>query len=242
MIKIGGLQKLTLIDYPGRLAATVFLFGCNFRCPWCYAPHLVLPQSKKGQTLIGEISQKDFFSFLKERKKLLEGVVICGGEPTIHKELPQFITEIKKLSFLVKIDTNGSNPEMLQKLVRPGKGQAPLVDCLAMDIKAPLVEEKYQQAVNLKIDIDKIKKSLDIIKNCGIDYELRTTVVPGLHTKDDIIDIAKSISPAKNYFLQNFRAEQTLSPGFKNKKPYSLDYLLEMQRIISPFFEVCRVR
>ncbi len=239
MIKIGGLQKLTLIDYPGRLAATVFLYGCNFRCPWCYAPHLVLPANRQKQKNLEEISQKDFLNFLKERKTLLDGLVICGGEPTVNPDLPQFIKKIKKLSYLVKLDTNGSNPDMLKELVKKEK---PLLDYLAMDIKAPLKKKKYQEAVQIKVDLDKIKKSIEIVKHCGIDYEFRTTFVPGLHTKEDIIEIAKEIAPAKKYYLQNFRAEHTIEADFEKRKPYPLEDLLEIQKIISPFFETCQVR
>jgi len=111
---IGGLQKLTLIDYPGKLAATVFLIGCNFRCPWCYSRELVLPEEIKKQP---QIPEKDFFAFLKKRKGLLEGVVICGGEPTIQRGLPDFIKKIKKVGYAVKLDTNGSNPKMLKNLI-----------------------------------------------------------------------------------------------------------------------------
>ena len=127
---IAGLQKTTLIDYPGKIACVVFLAGCNFRCPWCYSSELVLPLKIVKQP---RISEKEFFDFLRQRQGLLEGVVICGGEPTINKELPQFIEKIKNLGYSVKLDTNGSNPEMLKDLVN-----AKLIDYVAMDIKASL--------------------------------------------------------------------------------------------------------
>ena len=113
-MKIGGLQKLTLIDYPGKLACTVFSLGCSFRCPWCYSSELVLPEKIKNQPII---SEKEFFDFLKERQSLLEGVVLCGGESTIYKDLPKFAKKIKKLGYLVKLDTNGSNPQVLKKMI-----------------------------------------------------------------------------------------------------------------------------
>jgi len=201
-MQIGGLQKLTLIDYPDKLACTVFLIGCNFRCPWCYSGELVLPEKNKKQFYpvksdrVGakqfngaRISEKEFFNFLKKRKDKLEGVVICGGEPTINKELPNFIKKIKKLGFLVKLDTNGSNPKMLKKLIAEH-----LLDYIAMDIKAPLSQDKYEKATGVKINLEDIKKSIDIIKNSGIEHEFRTTVVPSIHTKEDIIQIAKEIS------------------------------------------------
>ena len=232
-MEIGGLEKSTLIDYPGRIAATVFLLGCNFRCPFCYSSELVLPEKMAEQP---KIAEKAFFDFLKERQGLLEGVVICGGEPTIHKDLPDFIKRIKDLGFLVKFDTNGSNPEMLRELMQDG-----LVDYVAMDIKAPL-GAKYDLATGVKVDLDKIKESIEIIKGSGVDYEFRSTIVPSIHSKEDVIQMAKDISPAKKYYLQNFRGEKTIDPRFEEIKPYAKDFLLEIQKEISSFFEICQVR
>jgi len=234
MPEIGGLQKTTLIDYPGRVAATIFLIGCNFRCPFCYSSELVLPEKIKLQP---RISEKDFFNFLKERKGLLEGVVICGGEPTINKDLPEFIKKINWLGFLVKLDTNGSNPEMLKKLI-----DEKLINYVAMDVKAPLKKEKYEMASGIKINLEKIKKSIEIIKGAGIDYEFRTTVVPTLHSKEDIIQIAQDIGSAKKYFLQNFRPEKTINSKFETIKPYPRELLLEIKKEIEKFFEACEVR
>ena len=276
-MQIGGLQKLTLIDYPGKVACTVFCVGCNFRCPWCYNPELVLPEKIKKQPIILE---ENFFKFLKSRKGLIEGVVISGGEPTIHKDLPKFCKKIKVLGYLIKLDTNGSNPEVLKKLIKNK-----LIDYVAMDIKAPLglkseirnpksetkskiadfvcerkasnykIEHpapsfalvrgqisKYEKAAGKKIDLKKIKKSIEIIKKSKIDYEFRMTVVPAIHAREDIIKIAKDISPANKFYLQNFLPEKTVNPKFKKIKPYQEEYLLEIQEAISPFFEVCEVR
>lgn len=229
---LGGLQKTTLIDFPGRVACTVFLLGCNFRCPFCYSAELVLPEKIKNQP---RVSEEEFFAFLAERKGLLEGVVICGGEPTFNQELPDFIGKIKKEGFLVKLDTNGSNPGMLKKLIAKN-----LVDYIAMDIKAPF--SNYGKATGGKGDLDQIKESAELIKNSGVDYEFRTTVVPGIHAKEDILRIAKDISPAKRYYLQNFRPEKNLDPEFEKVRPYPNDFLLEIQKAVSPFFEVCQVR
>ena len=231
-MEIGGLQKLTLIDYPGRIAATVFIIGCDFRCPFCYSPELVLPEKIKNQPRIPE---KDFFDFLKERKGLLEGIVLCGGEPTLYGELPDFCKKIKKLGYLVKLDTNGSNPEMLKKLIS-GK----LIDYVAMDVKAQ--KEKYSETTGVKVDIKKIEESINVLKNNKIDFEFRTTVVPTFHTQEDIFKIAQWIRPAQKYYLQNFRPEKTLDPKFEKIKPHPQEYLLEIQKVISPFFEVCQVR
>ena len=231
-MQIGGLQKLTLIDYPGRLAATVFLCGCNFRCPWCYSSELVLPEKIKKQP---KISEKEFFDFLKERKTLLEGLVLCGGEPTYHKELPDLIKKIKKLGFLVKLDTNGSNPKMIKKLI-----DNKLIDYVAMDVKLP--KERYPKIYGKRVKIKNIEESIKILKNEKIDSEFRTTVVPTILKKEDILKIARWISPAKKYYLQNFRPEKTIDPKFEKIKPYPQEYLLEIQKAISPFFEVCQVR
>jgi len=233
-MEIGGLEKSTLIDYPGRVACTVFLVGCNFRCPFCYSSELVLPEKILRQP---KISGKEFFDFLRERKGLLDGVVLCGGEPTLQKDLPDFIKRIKDLGYLVKLDTNGSNPEMLELLI-----DKKLIDYVAMDIKAPMENQKYDRAAGVKVNLEKIKKSVEMIKNSGIDYEFRTTVIPGIHTREDIIQIAKDIGPAKKYYLQNFRPEKTIDSKFEKIKPYPKEFLSEVRKEISRFFEVCEVR
>jgi pyruvate formate lyase activating enzyme len=228
---IAGLQKLTLIDYPGKLGATVFLATCNFRCPWCYSSELVLPEKIKNQP---KLSQKELFSFLKERQGLLEGIVICGGEPTLNKDLPDFIKKIKKLGFLIKLDTNGSNPKMLKNLIADN-----LIDYTAMDIK--LAKEKYPKV--LKANIKNIEKSVEILKKSKIESEFRTTVVPEVHTKEDFLKIAQWIgSPKVKYYLQNFRPEKTIDPEFEKIRPYPDKYLIDIQKAISPFFKICEIR
>ena len=234
-MKIGGLQKLTLIDYPGHVAATVFLCGCNLRCPWCYSKELVLPELIKNQP---EIVEKDFFGFLSERKGLLEGVVVCGGEPTINEDLVRFVGKIKRMDFLVKLDTNGSNPAMLRDLFKKH-----LIDYVAMDIKqSPKSSRKYNEATGLKAGLLKIKESIGLIKNSGVDYEFRTTIVPHVHTKEDIIEIAKWLAPAKKYYLQGFRGEKTINPQLEGQRPFSDEELLDIRKIIAPFFEICEIR
>lgn len=236
MIKIGGLQKLTLIDYPGRLAATVFLMGCNFRCPWCYSRELVLPKEIKKHIQQGyPISEKEFFDFLKERRGLLEGICICGGEPTINQDLPRFCQKIKNLGYVVKLDTNGSNPKMLEKLINDK-----LIDYIAMDIKVP--KEKYEKMIGKRINVNNIEKSIKILKKSKIDHEFRTTVVPTVHKKEDIIRIARWIGPAKKYYLQNFRPEKTIDAKFEKIRPCPEEYLLEIQKTCVPLFEICQIR
>ncbi len=231
-MEIAGLQKLTLIDYPGKLACTVFLAGCNFRCPWCYSKELVLPEEIKKQP---KISEKEFFNFLKKRKGLLEGVVLCGGEPTIFKNLPNFAKKIKKLGFSVKLDTNGSNPEMIKEMINKH-----LIDYVAMDVKLP--KEEYSKVFFDKTKVEDINESINILKKGKVGFEFRTTVVPTIHKKGDILKIVHWIRPASKYFLQNFRAEKTIDPGFEKIKPYPREFLLEIIKTIAPFFETCEVR
>ncbi|MFH1451219.1 MAG: anaerobic ribonucleoside-triphosphate reductase activating protein [bacterium] len=250
-MKIGGLQKLTLIDYPGKIACTIFTVGCNFRCPFCYNPELVLPAKIKNHPLIAE---KEIFAFLKERQGLLEGVCITGGEPTINADLPQLISKIKRLGYFVKLDTNGSNPQMLEALI-----DKKMIDYVAMDIKAPIITGKrpgksgkkinsrietlaYSKAVGKKVDLMKIKRSINVIRDSGIDYEFRTTVVPGLHRKEDILLLARMLAPAKRFYLQAFKADKNLDPKINKTEMYSQAYLLEIKQAIEFLFDVCGVR
>ena len=232
MIEIGGLQKLTLIDYPGKIACTVFLIGCNFRCPFCYSLEFVLPEKIKKQP---KIPEKDFFNFLKERKGLLEAVVLCGGEPTIYKDLPEFCKKIKELGYLVKLDTNGSNPEMLKGLI-----DKKLIDYAAMDIKAP--KKKYDFYAGKKVNISKIENSIKILKQGKIDYEFRTTIAPGL-SREDVIKIANWIGLAKKYFLQEFSKQKEVIDQSILSLPILKKQVLEkiIEKIKSNF-EICKLR
>jgi len=231
-MKIGGLQKLTLIDYPNKVAATVFLFGCNFRCPYCQNPELVDPEKVNNRQ---EISEKEFFDFLDSKKGLIDGVCITGGEPTIHKELSDFIKKIKAKKFLVKLDTNGSNPEILKKLI-----DAKLLDFIAMDIKSS--PENYNKASGVKVDLKKIKKSIEIIKNSGIDYEFRITVVSGLVEEKDIEKIGKWLKGTKNFALQQFQNKKVLDKSFEKIQPYPDEILKEFQKILEKYIEKIELR
>jgi pyruvate formate lyase activating enzyme len=206
-MRILGLQKQSLIEYPGRISAVLFLAGCNLRCQFCYVPHLVLPEEIEKQK---EISQKEIFSFLKERKKFLEAVAITGGEPTINEELPSFIEKIKKLGYLVELETNGTNPKMLKSLIDNN-----LVDYVAMDIKHRLDDfEKYKEItgnVLTKKMFENIKESVKILISGKVDYELRTTTMKEFHKKEDILEICKEIQGAKIYYLQNYQKNKTIS-------------------------------
>ena len=192
-MKISGLQKLTLHDYPGKLAATVFLSGCNFRCPFCHNASLVVNPS------VGQIEEDEFFDFLLSRKDRFGAVCVSGGEPTLYSELPSFINRIKEMGFLVKLDTNGYRPSVLRSLVTDG-----LIDYVAMDIKNS--KDSYKKTVGIEnFDIVPICESVDFLLSGKVDYEFRTTVVRELHSEKDFVAIADWIGGAKNYFLQSFK-------------------------------------
>jgi pyruvate formate lyase activating enzyme len=210
MIEIKGLQKTSLIDYPGKISSVVFLGGCSFRCPYCFNRDLVLNPEK-----VKTIPSPEFLAFLNEKRKWLDGVVLGGGEPTTHPDLPGFIRKIKDLGLLVALETNGTNPGMLKRLI--GKR---LVDYFAMDIKAPL--EKYDRVARVKVDKKAIQESISLIISSGTDYEFRSTILPRLHTKEDIISMAKLVKGARIYYLQGFRPlEPLLDPAFHKEKPFS---------------------
>ena len=229
---IGGRQKLTLIDYPGKLACTVFSIGCNFRCPFCYSSELVLPEKIKSHT---EISDKEFFDFLQERKGLLDGVVLCGGEPTVHQDLPQFCKEIKNLGYLIKLDTNGSNPKMLEKLI-----EKKLIDYVAMDIKSS--KEKYSFFSGAEFLKD-VGKSVVFLKQNKIDFEFRTTVSPGLQ-KEDIFKMTDWIADSSvNYFLQEFNSQKPLlDPRILELSALAKTEIEEIVKEIKPKFKNCYLR
>jgi len=209
---LGGYQKLTLIDYPSKLAATVFTIGCSFRCPFCHNPELV-----DLKLVHEEKSEQEFFKFLKKRKGKLEGVCITGGEPTIQSDIIDFIRKIKKLGFTVKLDTNGTRPDVLKKIL-----DAKIIDYVAMDIKHS--QKKYAEAAGRSVDIEKVKLSVNLLMKNGIDYEFRTTVVPGIHEESDFEDIAEWIRGAKKYYLQRYREVKILDQRlFRKTKGKSLN-------------------
>ncbi len=204
---------MTLIDYPGKIAATVFTAGCNFRCPFCHNPELV-ELDPETLPLFREQEAK-FFSFLEGRKGLLDGVCITGGEPTVQADIVPFMRKLKSMGFLVKLDSNGTNPDILRQVF-----DEKLVDYVAMDIKNG--PARYHEAVGTAVDMDRIRESIRLIMGSGVDYEFRTTVVPGIHTAADFEEVAKLIEGAKRYYIQVFRNGKVLSPGdarFTEKVP-----------------------
>jgi pyruvate formate lyase activating enzyme len=230
-MNIGGFQKVTLIDYPGKIAATVFTVGCNFLCPYCHNSELVDSEKIKNQPRINE---SEIFKFLATRQGLLEGVCITGGEPTLQNDLPAFIKQIKDLGFFVKLDTNGSNPQMLASLL-----EAKLVDFVAMDIKAPL--EKYKKVVGSGINLEDIQRSVDLVRQAP-DYEFRTTVLPALHTRRDILSIGRWLQGSKKYYLQQFKPNKTLNSAFEKEKSFEWEKIASLCTILKIFFDQCEIR
>ena len=188
-MKISGLQKVSLVDYDGQIATTIFTSGCNFACPFCHNSGLV-----KGTE--PEIPTSEILEYLNKRKNVLTAVCISGGEPTLHRDLPDFIAKIKELGYLVKLDTNGTNLDMLKFLV-----ENKLIDYVAMDIKNSL--DNYSKTIGIDNKTN-IKDTINYLMNCGIDYEFRTTIIKNYHTENDIQKIAQTISGANKYFLQKF--------------------------------------
>ena len=228
-MKIYGFNKSTLLDYPKHLAATIFVGSCNMRCPFCHNASLVLyPHS---QTLIPE---EDIFAYLKKRKNILEGVCITGGEPTLYSDLPLFISQIKDLGFKVKLDTNGSNPAMISKLM-----DEKLIDYIAMDIKNS--KEKYLLTTGSEnLSMDDIENSVSLILRENVDYEFRTTVVNQLHTDRDMIAIGNWIKGAKAYYLQSFtRSGDIISPGFTAPEK---ETLLRYKTLLTPYVQNVELR
>ncbi len=191
---ISGLQKLTLLDYPGHVACTVFTGGCNFRCPFCHNAPLVLPE------LIGQdTDEEQVLCFLRKRQGILDGVAVTGGEPLLHKDIGSFLEKVKALGYQIKLDTNGSFPDALAELISAG-----LVDKVAMDIKNS--PELYGVTVGVPgLDLNPIERSKEMLLQGRVDYEFRTTVVKGLHTEASILGAAKWIEGAKEYYLQQFK-------------------------------------
>ncbi len=225
---INGLQKLTLLDFPEHTACTVFTAGCNFRCPFCHNAGLVTHINS-----LDRIPEEEVLDFLSKRIGLLDGVCITGGEPLLQPDIGEFMKKVKALGYKIKLDTNGSCPEKLKELINGG-----LLDYIAMDIKSS--KQKYPATAGVHISIEDVEKSIDIIKNSGVDYEFRTTVAKGLHTAEDISDLAAWIAPAKRYFLQNFVDSGDLIG--RGLSAFSDEELKEMKCVATEFVPNAQIR
>jgi len=209
-MKISGIIKTSLLDYPGHISTSIFTQGCNFKCPYCHNPDLISGEAENGEYM----DLNYFWNFLEKRKDFLDGIAITGGEPTLQIDLIDFIEKIKSKNYKVKLDTNGSKPEIIKNLINNK-----LIDYIAMDIKSSISKySNYSDDNNIE---DKIIESIKVIKNSEINYEFRTTVVPGLHNENDIEEITKIVAGSKNFTIQNFRGERTYDKDFENKLPFT---------------------
>ena len=222
---------MTTLDFPGKLAAVVFTVGCNFRCGYCHNPQFVQCQ---GETLTS-IPEEVFFKFLEKRKGRLEGVCVSGGEPTIQPDILEFARKIKQAGFLVKLDTNGTNSRVLEKMIAEKA-----VDFFAMDIKTSL--PRYKEIVGEGFSEEEVKKSKEIIQNSGLPYEFRTTAVKGKHTREVFEEIGEWLKWAESYFIQNFRNKKTLAEEYKNEEGFSEYELEEFKLLMEKYVKNCGVR
>ena len=221
-MEIKGFIDLSMVDWDDTVSAVIFLPRCTFRCPFCYNVALVLNSDELPSVPFDKIE-----SYLKRHKGGIEGVVITGGEPTIHGDLPDLCRRLKNLGFKVKIDTNGSNPLMIRELIREHS-----VDYIAMDIKAPLTVEKYSKAIGVDAEalLKMVEETISILMESGVDYEFRTTVIPTIHREEDIRSIGKAINGCRRYVLQNFKNDvKMIDQSFENLKPFSKE---EMERFL----------
>ncbi|HHE64997.1 MAG TPA: anaerobic ribonucleoside-triphosphate reductase activating protein [Bacteroidetes bacterium] len=227
---IGGFQKFSLIDYPGKISAIVFTQGCNFRCPYCHNPELVQTSQYSKP-----IPEQEVLNFLNRRTGSLDAVCITGGEPTLQPDLISFLYECKTMNYLIKLDTNGTHPALLEKIIHLN-----LVDYLAMDIKAPLA--KYAQITKSNVNPDSIIESIKLIKNSNVDYEFRSTLVQNLLTTEDVFNIVKLLGHAKRYSLQKFVPSKTLDAKFKDYSSFSQENLNLLARELQSLFSEFAIR
>lgn len=227
----GGFQKFSLIDYPGKICAIVFTQGCNFRCPYCHNPELV--EFNRQDYIAPE--EDEIISFLEKRKGKLDALTITGGEPLLHPDVHDFLKRVSDLGYLIKLDTNGSLPSELEDVIKNG-----LADYIAMDVKAPI--DKYSEVVRARVDTDKILNSIGLIRDSGLEYEFRTTVVKNLLCKADILKIGPLINNARLYALQKFVPSKTLDKELINSPGYSDEEMEEFRKMMEGFSSECIVR
>jgi len=232
-MQFNGFQKTSLIEWPGKIVSIVWVAGCNFRCPFCYNRDLVL---KNIDLKIFEESK--ILEYLEENKNLIDGLMITGGEPTLQPELADFLAKVHQLELKVGIESNATHPEIIENLLKNK-----LVDYLAVDIKAPLEKDKYKKLTGVEIDVEKIKKSIKLIKDSDIEYEFRTTIIPNLLNKKDILEISQTLKGAQRYVIQQFIPQETMiNHDLVEIKPYSKEELLAIEREIKDNFQECYVR
>jgi pyruvate formate lyase activating enzyme len=230
-IPIRGFQKTSLIDYPPYTSAIVFIGGCNFRCQYCHNPDLVLRPME-----MPAVNEEEIIDSLVDRKFWIDAVVITGGEPTLYPDLKRLVKRLKEMGLKVKLDTNGTNPDLVWDML-----EEKILDYIAMDVKGPI--SLYENYTLMPVDIQKIRNSISLVKNSGVDYEFRTTVAPKLINTEKLIEIAKELTGAKRFVLQQFRTGSLIDPlFFKDQEPYTRQELSEMKKAVEPYFEAVEVR
>jgi pyruvate formate lyase activating enzyme len=229
-MKIGYVQKTSFIDYPGKISAIVFTQGCNFRCPYCHNPELVDPER-----FCEPLFTEDVFAYMQKRKGKLDGVVITGGEPTLQAKLIPFMQRVKSLGYRVKLDTNGSHPRVIQEALRKG-----IIDYIAMDIKAPF--EKYSRVTGSLVNITQIRKSISLIRDSGIPYEFRTTLVRPLLDPGDVLQIGKMIEGASLYMLQKFVPSKHVDRTYVRKSSFTDDEIAHLVSKLISLVVRCSIR
>lgn len=227
---ISGFQPLSLLDYPGIICSIVFTQGCPFRCVYCHNPELIPAQAADANKVLKE---GDILEHLNRRKNIVEGVCITGGEPTIHPDLPDFIKKVKRLGMLVKLDTNGLTPRMIEQLIKER-----LVDFFAMDLKHTWKRYSEVIGINQKNVIDNCRETFRLIQNSSVPHEFRTTVYSGLHGKEDLEQIAKQLREGERYALQDIRYENMLNPQLKRTTPLHLEDIAKDLRVKRPDLEI----
>lgn len=231
-MKIAGFNKTTMLDWDGKVACMIYLAGCDFRCPYCHNRGIVTESEK-----IEAVDEESIFDYIRRNKDFLDGAVISGGEPTINKDLYKLLKRLKDLGMKIKLDTNGYHPDVLEDLIGAG-----YIDMIAMDLKAPLTKERYSAVAGTDIDTDRLKRSIKIIMDSGIDYEFRTTCSPILVKPEDINEIGKEIKGAKNYHLQQFRPKICLDQRLELIDPYKESIILQMAETAKKYAKNVRVR
>jgi pyruvate formate lyase activating enzyme len=233
-ILIKGMIETSLLDWDGKIVSILYTPYCNFRCPYCQNAGLVLNPDQYETVPFEVIS-----NFLTSHRNWIDGICLTGGEPCLFEDLPEFLKKIRNLGMEIKVDTNGTSPEMLKRVIDMG-----LVDYVAMDIKAPLNFDAYKESARIKSKelFDRVRESVNLIIDSEIDYEFRTTVVPSLHSEEDILEIAQEIKGAKKYALQNFSNRETMDPEFQKIAPYRIEELQEICQLTLEYVQNCVVR
>lgn len=231
---IKGFDQMSLIDWDGMVATTLYLSGCNFRCPYCHNSGLVLSPDEYESIPANEI-----LKYVREHSDFLDGVVVTGGEPCARKTVPELLAKLKEAGLSTKLDTNGSFPKVLERVI-----DDELVDYVAMDVKAPLDFESYRKSAGItdRRTLDRVRDSIDLLMEGRIDYEFRMTVVPVLHRASDLMRIGDRLRGAARFVLQTYVPRNTLDPAFEDEAPYDLERLEEFRDMLAPMFDECVIR